>query len=437
MTYQTDLALPAAVDAERTILGAILLDNAAYYECADLPAKCFSLDSHQRIFSRMGELLAGESAVDIVTLANELGRAKEIESIGGVAYLASLTEGLPRRPMIDNYIAIVLDKWALRSMVQVCMDGVNRATDQSEDSGELIADIDRHLLEIPRHSEGESSLSSQTDSALRELADLRHGKIEHAVSMGIATLDRITGGYRAKRLYVIGGRPSMGKTSLMIEAAIQHCLRGIRTRLVSLEMTAEELLHRIYAAVSEVPYERLIESDILTADEWRLVESAHRLVNEWPLEIDDRDGQTIDFALAGCRLSCRRRKTGFVALDYVQNLRFTGPGKLRYQEISDAAKRLRQFAKEENIPVLLLSSITEGQDKNPNKRPTLADLRGSGDLAFHADVAALIHRERGEDGASIDTRSELIVAKQRGGRTGVAYATYNTNTLLFEDLPRR
>lgn len=156
-------------------------------------------------------------------------------------------------------------------------------------------------------------------------------------------------------------------------------------------------------------------------------------MKEWPLEIDDRDGQTIDFALAGCRLSCRRRKTSFVALDYVQNLRFTGPGKLRHQEISDAAKRLRQFAKEENIPVLLLSSITEGQDKSPNKRPTLADLRGSGDLAFHADVAALIHRERGEDGASIDSRSEIVVAKQRGGRTGVAHAVYNTNTLLFEE----
>jgi replicative DNA helicase len=117
-------------------------------------------------------------------------------------------------------------------------------------------------------------------------------------------------------------------------------------------------------------------------------------------------------------------------------LRFTGSGKLRYQEISDAAKRLRQFAKEENIPVLLLSSITEGAEKNPNKRPTLADLRGSGDLAFHADVAGMIHRERGEDGASIDPRTEIIVAKQRGGRTGIADATYNTETLLFED-PKR
>jgi replicative DNA helicase len=189
----------------------------------------------------------------------------------------------------------------------------------------------------------------------------------------------------------------------------------------------------LFAAVSEVPFERLIEPDILTKDEWERVQTARGLVDAWPLEIDDRDGQTIDFALAGCRISCRRRNTGFVAVDYVQNLRFVGSGNLRYQEISDAAKKLRQFAKEENVPVLLLSSITEGQDKNPNKRPVLSDLRGSGDLAFHADAAVLIHRERGDDGASISTQAELVVAKQRGGRTGVAYARYNENSLLFED----
>ena len=430
---QVERGMPADISAERSILGEILQNNAAYYDCAELHSGFFYTESNQRIFARIGEMLAGGKAVDIVTLSSELGRKKELESVGGVAYLAWLTEDLPYGTPIGSYVRIVRDKWSLRSMVGICSQGVDRAIDQSEDPADLIADIDRRLLEIARSSDGEPSLAKQTDAAFQELVSIREGRTESAVSTGLSALDSIIGGYKRKRLYVVGGRPSMGKTSLMIEAAIQHCSRGIRTRLVSLEMTSEELLHRIFAAVSEVPFERLTDPYILGANEWERVESAKRMISEWPLEIDDRDGQTIDFALAGCRISCRRRKTGFVALDYVQNLRFTGPGKLRYQEISDAAKRLRQFAKEENIPVLLLSSITEGTDKNPNKRPTLADLRGSGDLAFHADVAALIHRERGEDGASIDVRSELVVAKQRGGRTGVAYASYNTNSLLFED----
>ncbi len=428
-----DAGLPANVDAEKVILGAIMLDNACYYECTDLEADSFSLDSHRKIFLRMGQMLAGENTVDLVTLANELGRTKDIESIGGVAYIASLTEGLPRRPVIDEYVRIVRDKSVLRRLMAICSDGIARAADQSEASELLVADVDRQLLEIARSSAGDPSLTSQTEVAFQELADLRQHKKEPAVSTGLAGLDQIIGGFKRKRLYVVGGRPSMGKTSIMIQAAIQHCVRGIRTRLVSLEMTAEELLHRIFAAVSEIPFERLGEPDSLSDDEWQTLQRARKLVDEWPLEIDDRDGQTIDFALSGCRLSCRRRKTGFVALDYIQNLRFTGSPKLRYMEISDAAKRLREFAKTENIPILLLSSITEGQEKNPNRRPTLADLRGSGDLAFHADVAALIHRERGEDGASIDRRSEIVVAKQRGGRTGVANAAYNTHTLLFED----
>lgn len=425
--------LPASIDAEQAILGGILLDNACFYQCSDLSEKSFALDSHMRIFSCIADMMARNCAVDIVTLAEELRQRKEIESIGGVSYLASLTEGLPRRLSIENYVEIVRDKWVLRSTINICSTAITRAADQSENAADLVAEIDRMLLEIARTSGTEASLASQTATAFEELSALRERRIEAAVSTGVRSLDRILGGYKRKKLYVVGGRPSMGKTSLMIEAAIQHCCRGIRSRLVSLEMTPEELLHRIFAAVSEVPFERLIEPDMLTEEEWARVELARKVVDSWPIEIDGRDGQTIDFALAGCRMSCRRRGTGFIALDYVQNLRFTGPGKLRYQEISDAARKLRQFAKEENVPVLLLSSITESQDKNPNKRPTLADLRGSGDLAFHADVAVLIHRERGEDGASINPRSELVVAKQRGGRTGVAYAKYNSNTLLFEE----
>jgi replicative DNA helicase len=246
-------------------------------------------------------------------------------------------------------------------------------------------------------------------------------------------MDAIIGGYKKRRLYIVGGRPSMGKTSLMIEAAIQHCARGVRTRLISLEMEAEELLQRIYAAAAEVAYERLTTPASLDKVEWQRVEFARKIVAEWPLEIDSRADQDIDGALARARLSCRRRKTGFLAADYAQIFHFKEEGKLRHQEISDIGKKLRNFAKTEDIPVMLLSSLTETGDRNPNQRPTLASLRGSGDLAFHADVAILIHRERDEDGAAIKTDSELIVVKQRGGRTGVCYATYNTNSLLFED----
>src|SRR5450631_4403935 len=228
---ESSFGLPANADAEKTILDAIMLDNACYCEAAEkLDPDDFSLDSHRRIFLRMGELMNSLRTVDIVTLSNELGRTKEIESVGGVAYLASLTEGVP-----------------MRQVMRLCSAASTRAADQSEDPDSLIADLDRQLLQIARGVGDEAALSSQVETALQELTDLRERKREPAVSTGLPSLDIIIGGYKGKRLYVFGGRPSMGKTSLMIEAAIQHSVRGIRTRLVSLEMTSEELIHRILA----------------------------------------------------------------------------------------------------------------------------------------------------------------------------------------------
>ncbi len=429
-----EAGLPANLDAEKTILGAILLDNAAFFEASEqLAAADFSLDSHGRIFSRMAELMAASRAVDIVTLANELGRCKEVEAVGGVAYLASLTEGLPMHPAIADYIRIVKDKSQMRSLMGVCSAAIARAADQSETALEVIESVDAQLLGVAGEREMERSLEDQEAAAFKEIEDEREGRVSQAIPTTIQKLDDIIGGYKRRRLYIVGGRPSMGKTSLMIEAAVQHCSKGVRTRLISLEMEAEELLQRIYAAVSDIPYGNIANPVSLSSAQWEQLKWARKLVSAWPLEIDSRADQDIDGALARARLSCRRRKTGFLAADYAQIFHFKEDGKMRHQEISDIGKKLRNFAKTEDIPVMLLSSLTEIGDRNPNQRPSLSSLRGSGDLAFHADVAILIHREREEDGAGIKTDSELIVVKQRGGRTGVCYATYNTNSLLFED----
>src|SRR5579862_3587516 len=141
--------LPASIDAERSILGAILLDNHAYNEAAEkIRADDFSLDSHRRIFSRMAELIDAERTVDIVTLAEELARHKEVEAVGGVAYLASLTEGLPRRPSIEEYVRIVKDKSLLRQLINICSTAITRAADQSEDALEILNAAETDLLEV-------------------------------------------------------------------------------------------------------------------------------------------------------------------------------------------------------------------------------------------------------------------------------------------------
>src|ERR1700677_4533423 len=192
-----DAGLPANVDAEKTILGAILLDNAAHAEAAEkIEADDFSLDSHRRIFLRMTELMDGQRAVDIVTLANELARYKEVESVGGVAYLASLTEGLPRRPVIDEYIRIVKDKSLLRQTMGICSMAIARAADQSDSALDVLSLVQKQLEEIAVPAVGSQDSAIQ-NFIVEAIADIDHEyqtKSSPCIPTGIAWLDSATGG---------------------------------------------------------------------------------------------------------------------------------------------------------------------------------------------------------------------------------------------------
>ena len=224
-----DSGLPANVDAEKTILGAILLDNAAHAEAAEkIEAEDFSLDSHQRIFRRMTELINSQKAVDIITLANELSRLKEIESIGGVAYLASLTEGLPRRPVIEEYIRIVKDKSMLRKLMLICSNAIAQAANQGEAALDVLGAAESRLMEV-----SEKGLSSGFQS-LDEIVQHSFGTIDNLYKnsrevTGLATefgdFDSMTSGLQKGELIIIAARPSMGKTALAINIAENVAVR--------------------------------------------------------------------------------------------------------------------------------------------------------------------------------------------------------------------
>ena len=250
-----DSGLPANVDAEKTILGAILLDNAAHAEAAEkLSDEDFSLDSHRRIFLRMTELIDAQKAVDIITLANELSRLKEIESIGGVAYLASLTEGLPRRPVIEEYIRIVKDKSMLRKLMLICSNAIARAANQGEAALDVLSVAETQLMEV-----SEKGLTGGLQR-LDKIVEGSFGSIDNLYKQsreitGLATdfteFDRMTSGLQKGELIIIAARPSMGKTALAINiaqnAAINH---EAIVAVFSLEMSKESLLRRLMGICS-------------------------------------------------------------------------------------------------------------------------------------------------------------------------------------------
>jgi len=445
-----DAGLPANIDAEKTILGAILLDNAAHSEAAErLEADDFSLDSHRRIFLRMTELMNEQRAVDIVTLANELSRYKEIESVGGVAYLASLTEGLPIRPVIEDYIRIVKDKSLLRRLMLICSAAIARAADQSETALEVLGAAETALLEV-----GEKGIVSGLQP-LDEIVSGSFGSIDNLYKQsrevtGLATefteLDRMTSGLQRGELIIIAARPSMGKTALAINIAENAAIKSKATVAVfSLEMSKESLLRRMLASQAWVDQRKLQTGFLGREDQEKLQNALEQLI-ESRMFIDDTAG----ISLAEMRAKARRLKQtagslDLVVVDYLQLMSATLPsaGGKRYenrtQEVSAISRGLKALAKELHVPVVALSQLSRASERRgDDKRPMLSDLRESGSIEQDADVVAFIHREsyynRDEEMSESDrAKSEIILAKQRNGPTGTVHLNFISRFTRFDN----
>ena len=445
-----DAGLPANIDAEKTILGAILLDNAAHAEAAEkINQDDFSLDSHRRIFQRMGELMDSQRAVDIVTLANELARNKEVEAVGGVAYLASLTEGLPRRPVIEEYIRIVKDKSLLRRLMAICSAAIARAADQSENAISVLDDTGGKLLEVTQQgmAQGFQSLDQIVQHSFGSIDNLYKQRREvTGLATGFTDLDRLTSGLQKGELIIIAARPSMGKTALAINIAQNAAVKANAIVAVfSLEMSKESLLRRMLASQAWVDQRKLQTGFIPRDDQVKLERALGELV-ESRMFIDDTAG----ISLSEMRAKARRLKhtqggLDLVVVDFLQLMSATVPssGKRNYenrtQEVSAISRGLKALSKELDVPVVALSQLSRASERRgEDKRPMLSDLRESGSIEQDADVVAFIHREayynRSEEASEADkAKSEIIVAKQRNGPTETVFLHFISQYTRFEN----
>jgi len=450
--FGSDSGLPSNVDAERTILGAILLENQALSEAEEkLTAEDFSLDSHRRIYQRMTELGGEGRAVDLVTLAHELARYKEIESVGGVAYLASLTEGLPRRPIIEEYIRIVKDKSLLRQLMLICSAAIARAADQSETALDVLNAAESQLLVV-----GEKSITKGLVS-LEDIVAGSFGTIDNLYSQarevtGLAThfteFDKMTSGLQKGELIIIAARPSMGKTAWAINIAQNAAVQGKAVVAVfSLEMSKEALLRRMLASQAWVDQRKLQTGFLGRADQDKLRAALEALV-ESKVFIDDTPG----ISLAEMRAKTRRLKQAnggqldLVVVDYLQLMSASLPsqgGKRfenRTQEVSAISRGLKALAKEMEVPVIALSQLSRASERRgDDKKPLLSDLRESGSIEQDADVVAFIHRESyynrdKEENPEDKNKAEIIIAKQRNGPTGTVDLAFLSQFTRFENL---
>ena len=444
--------LPASLDAERTILGAVLLDNHAYNDAsAMIRPEDFALTAHQRVFSRMGELIDSGHVVDIVTLSEELAKRKEIESVGGVAWLASLTEGLPRRLSIEEYVRIVKDKSLLRQLINICSSAITRAADQSEGAIDVLNDAESALLEVTEKgiSRGFASVHEIVAGSFRTIDNLyKEGREVTGLATHFDELDRMTSGLQNSELVIIAARPSMGKTAFAINIAQNAAIHGTKTVAVfSLEMSKESLLRRMLASEALVDSQKIQKGFLLREDQQKLTNALERLV-EAKIFIDDTPG----ISLTEMRAKARRLRQSqggldLIVVDYLQLMSAgtMGPGAKRYenrtQEVSAISRGLKALAKELNIPVIALSQLSRGSEQRTDKKPLLSDLRESGSIEQDADVVAFIHREsyyqRGQNGEpdpELDNKAEIIIAKQRNGPTGTVELAWIGRCTRFDNL---
>jgi len=433
--------LPHNLEAERSVLGAILVHNDAFNLAAQvIDSQDFYRDAHRRIFDRMVALNERHDAIDFVTLKEELARAGELDEVGGPAYVASLADGVPRATNVEYYARIVKEKATLRNLIYAASKIVTNAYEADQES-DLILD------------EAESAIFAVADDrlkagfvAMRDLVKDSFPKIEKlfeqkrlitGVPTGFVDLDEMTRGLQGGDLVIVAARPSMGKTSLVLNIAQYVAALGDQVvGFFSLEMSKEALFLRLLTSEAQIDGHRLMSGAIGGNDYHRISHALEKL-NAMKLFIDD----TANIGVLEMRAKSRRLQAehglNLLVVDYIQLMSGRGRFENRTLELASISRSLKGLAKELNVPIVVLSQLSRAPEARSDHRPQLSDLRESGALEQDADVVVLIYRDDvyNRDPNSPDAgTAELILAKQRNGPTGVVRLAFLREQTRFANL---
>lgn len=422
MTQKLPINLPASEESERAILGAVLLDNSAFNQAAEmLTADEFFLESHRQIFRAMCRMSDKNVGIDLFTLFEELTRDGGADRVGGASYLSSLTDGLPRFSNVEHYAHIVMDKARRRSLYRISELIAQKCLGQDEETKEILDSAQAQILAV-----GEDQVRGKFQSfneafygEFTSVDDLHdRNKRIGGIETGFREFDDMTRGLQPADLVIIAARPSVGKTAWALDVAREASIRGkLITGIFSLEMSIRALVVRLLCAESDVDAHRL-QSGFASQEDWpRLAAGLTRLV-EAPIFIDDTPGLTATEMRAKARRLKAEHGLNLLIVDYMQ-LMGGGRAENRTQEISAISRGLKGLAKELNIPVIAVSQLSRASENRGDPRPRLSDLRESGQIEQDADLVAFIFREemlnRTDDNHG---KAELIIAKQRNGPTG-------------------
>jgi replicative DNA helicase len=433
--------LPHNLEAERSVLGAILVHNDAFNTAAQvIDGRDFYRDAHRRIFNRMVTLSERGAAIDFITLKEELSRGGELDDVGGPAYVASLVDGVPRATNVEYYAKIVKEKATLRNLIYAANKIVTNAYEADQEP-ELILDEAESLIFAvadDRLKAGFVAMRDLVNDNFPKIEQLfEHKRLVTGVPTGFVDLDEMTRGFQGGDLIIVAARPSMGKTSLVLNIA-QHV--AVQPEMLvgffSLEMSKESLFIRLLTSEAQIDSHRLMSGHIGERDYGRISQALERL-SGMRLFIDD----TANIGVLEMRAKSRRLQSEhglqLVVVDYIQLMSARGRYENRTLELASISRSLKGLAKELNVPIVVLSQLSRAPESRSDHRPQLSDLRESGALEQDADVVILIYRDdaynRDPNNPEAGT-AELIVAKQRNGPTGVVRLAFLREQTRFANL---
>ncbi len=446
-TSPAQRTLPHNLEAERSVLGAILIDNDVFnVAAAVIGATAFFRDAHRRIFERMIALSERSQPIDLVTLKEELERSSDLDEVGGPAYIASLVDGVPRSTNVEYYAQIVKEKATLRHLIFSANKILSNAYEADQEADLILDEAESAIFAVAedRIKSGFIPMRDLVKESFPKIAKLfEHKQFITGVSSGFKDIDAMTRGFQPGDVIIVAARPSMGKTSLVLNIC-QHVAahfvgdsgkKGV-AGFFSLEMSKESLFMRMLASEAKIDSYRMLSGQIGQPEYSKIAAAMDRL-GEAEFYIDDTAG----IGVLEMRAKARRLKAehglSLLAVDYIQLMTGRGRFENRTLELGSISRSLKGLAKELSIPIIVLSQLSRAPEARADKRPMLSDLRESGALEQDADVVFLIFREemykQYDKESDSDGVAEIIIAKQRNGPTGTVKLTFLRQQTRFGD----
>jgi replicative DNA helicase len=431
--------LPSNLEAERSILGAILLDNNALNTAIEaLKAEDFFLPQHRHVFQHMAALGEAQHAIDLVTLTEELHRRGELEAAGGAPYLASLVDGVARVSNVEHYARIVKEKAMLRNLIHATHN-IQQQAFEGEDGADAIldgAESSIFALAEDRVKAGLIPIKEIVHENFDRLEKIfREGKSITGITTGYGELDKLLSGLQPSELIILAARPSHGKTALALNLAENIAIRGgLPVAVFSLEMSKESLLQRLVASVAQVDAHKF-RSGHLSREDWKRMTEALSVISSAPLWVDDAGSISVLEIGAKARRLKREKGLALLVVDYLQLITGRGRFNSRQEEVASISRGLKGLAKELQIPVLVLSQLTRAPERD-ERGPQLSDLRESGAIEQDADVVMFIYRPNFFNlNATPEERdmADILIAKQRNGPTDKIKFVFRSRLTRFEE----